>query len=128
MKHQIFVKPEVDLQPTDEEFDFLLKCCKLHYSYDCQSLIEVGGFLYGWKGRREFYKNNKADKGDERPSYTISFRQMDTLLKAMEMAPYWAKDAEADIWMRLNKFFHDTLRQMNEIGATVNEKISKGEL
>jgi hypothetical protein len=125
MEHSLYCRLEAEVKLTDQEFEFLVTCCKHHYSYDCTSLIEVGGFMYGWNGRREFEKT----KGDGRSSYNLTFRQMDTLLKVLEVAPYFANAVEnGDIWVGLNKFFHGILRQINEAGPIINEKIEKGEI
>lgn len=80
MEYTLIPEINIDLKLSKEDFDFIFEAAKRHYSYDVTSLTEVGGFLYGWKGRRDF----EIMEGEEFSSYTLTFRQVDTLCKAVE--------------------------------------------
>lgn len=114
MKTFLQAKLIAHIEIEDEDFDFIKKCCKHHYDFKVKSSVEVGGFLYGYTNRREWSKGQ--DKVLE-----LEFRQIDLLLKALEMGQYIELGKAAVISVKLKKI----LTCMNEKYAELNPELEK---
>jgi len=88
MQLKYIVDVNISVTLTRAEFDFIFNGAKTHYSHDCSSLTEVGGCLYGWKGRWDFAL--KQEKAGEKPvedwvrQYTFTPRNFQLLIKSIE--------------------------------------------
>lgn len=77
MKHVFVADISVNVDITQADFEFLIGTCKNHYDYKVTSAVEIGGFMYGIKGRRDWI----FSKGHELPLKRLTFRQIDLLCK-----------------------------------------------
>lgn len=114
MEYSLVPVLKIELTLPKETFDFIWEACKNHYSYDVSSLIEVGGFMYGWKGRGDF----AIKQGKTFSSYTLTFRQLDTLCKAVEF-PATEKG------MEIISGFMKILKRINEKYQTLTEIVNQ---
>lgn len=106
-------KAHIDI--TDKDFYFILECCKNHYSYDVQALVSVGGVLYGAFNRREFAKKHPNTDAN---IVELTFRQMDTILKGLEMC----HTDQANI---IGRYIHSILTKLNEVVPALNKKLQE---
>lgn len=99
------------IEIPDLEFEFIKKCCERHYDYKIQSLVQVGGFLYGLTNRREW--SNREDKVCD-----LSFREIDLLLKSLEMSrellSYHISAAFRRICKEMSKQNHEHNKKLEE--------------
>jgi hypothetical protein len=114
MKHTFSAEIKVNLDLTKEEFDYLYIRCQQHYSYDVTSLAEVGGFMYGWKGQRDFLEK----KGKPFFDRELTFRQLDLLCKALEF-PMTVES------MKMTGDFLKILNVVREKHELINESINQ---
>lgn len=80
MKHFFQATLKAHIELSDDDFLHICECCKGHYDFTVSSCVEVRGFLYGLKNRRDF-----SDGEDKVADLTI--RQIGLILKAFEMYP-----------------------------------------
>lgn len=80
-KHTFFAKLEIHVDLSDEDFNHLLKQAEHHYDGKVKTSVELGGFLYGLKNRREF--SEEAD--DKDTILTVDERDFQLMMKALEM-------------------------------------------
>lgn len=83
MTHHYYAVIEAHIRLTEEELYYLLEAAKRHYDGTVNGMAEVGGFLYGVKGRYEFMKSqgNIEDWGLE---LNLINRKIQLLYKAVE--------------------------------------------
>lgn len=86
----------------------------MHYSYDVTSLADVGGFMYGWKGSRDFREKEGKYFFDKQ----LTFRQIDLLCKALEF-PMTAES------MKMTGDFLKILNVVREKSESINESINQ---
>ncbi len=110
MKYYLQATLSAFIQITDEDFKLLWDDCENHYDAKIQSFTKVGGFMYGWKNRRD-WAENEEDKEKE-----LTFREIDSLLKAMEM------DYTIPASL-LSASFIKILRRMNDMYSPMNENL-----
>lgn len=103
------------IEVSDEDFDFIKKCCDGHYDFKVAETVKVGGFLYGHTNRRDWAK--EANEPDN--VMTLRFRQIDLLLKALEMGNY----IDAEKAMSIGKRFSEILHKINEKYKTLNSQL-----
>lgn len=109
MKYSLQANIKANIIFTDQEFDLIEKDFKSHYDYLIREACEVGGWLYGFKNRRQFAKPENAE-------CDLSFRQVDTILKALE-SDYSSQAIE------LFKKLHNILSEINMIGPKINDQL-----
>ena len=109
MKYFFQVEFKAFVEIPDKEFEFILECCKHHYDFTVASSVEVGGFLYGLKNRREF--SNGEDKVCD-----LTFRQIDLILKSIEM---YDNEEERNVHRNMFKI----IRQMGEENMEMNKNL-----
>lgn len=68
-------------QLSDSQFKTLWDACKGHYDGKVQSLVEVGGFMYGHKHSRDF----ATKMGFATPEIALKSREINLLAKSLEM-------------------------------------------
>lgn len=93
MKYSFFAQLSVSFEIDDADFALLIEEAKNHYDTTVRMSTQLGGFLYGLKGRREF-----SDGSDK--TMDLTFRQIDLLLKACEPSD---TDAVYDLRSKLLK-------------------------
>lgn len=113
MKYTFYAEIKVNLDLTKEEFDYLYARCQQHYSYDVTSVSEVGGFMYGWKGQRDFCEKVKRDFLDRE----LTFRQIDILCKALE----FPTTIES---MKMSGDLHKIINVVRERSESINKTIN----
>lgn len=111
MNHTLSVEVKVNLDLTKEEFDYLYLRCQKHYSYDVTSLAEVGGFMYGWKGQRDF----REKQGEPFFDKQLTFRQIDTLCKALEFPPTEESMKMTDDFVKILNIVREKHESINKI-------------
>lgn len=83
MKMTIRAVPKFCLSLTHAQVKAIVKTASVHYSTDCQMAASVGGFIYGWLNSTAPVAGH-SDSGIE---CTGTFREMDLLLKILEIMP-----------------------------------------
>ncbi len=100
------------IEVSDQDFDFIKKCCTGHYDFKVSETVKVGGFLYGATNRRQWAK----DRNEENNILVLKFRQIDMLLKALEMGNY----IDMEKAMPITKRFTEILHKINEKYSILN--------
>lgn len=111
MKHSFHTHIIADIELSDDEFNFIFQSCQQHYDYKIKSLAKSGGFIYGFKNRREFSK-------DEDKILDLNFRQIDLLCKSLEYS-------QEDIAYEIHKNFKLILDSINTITFELNQQLEK---
>ena len=78
MEYSFFAELKLNIVIEDDLFNMLLETCANHYDGWVRQSVQVGGFLYGAKNRRDW------SKGEDK-ELELTSRQADTILKALEM-------------------------------------------
>ncbi len=95
----------IELEFTDEEFNVIELCMMRHYDAKTAAASKQGGFLYGWRNRRQLAHDMLL---------TCSFEQVSSCAKAIEMPSSVPEDTES-LWIRvqLQRKLKDTLESIN---------------
>lgn len=104
----ITYKPSALVTFTKAEVEFMLTCSQTHYDFECrQASSELiphdrnrKGFLIGIR--------NCIESTSEEYEHRLTFRQIDTLAKIIEMPPHGAKEPAG-----LGSALHSALRTLN---------------
>lgn len=105
----------VFIRIEDEDFYFIYQCAKNHYDSKVVGLTEVGGFLYGWKNRRELFSSPE----DDRKEIEFTSRQLDICSKAIEFS-----DGEEQT-LRLRKMFYQIHQELGKAMNDQNKNVVK---
>lgn len=110
MKIEIQGRPEFRFEINKPAIDLLVKLSSTHYDGHCRSISQMGGFLRGWE--------NHYLWGLQEPESVIkvsaTFRDLDTLLKVMEM-PHNLSKEELHLRGALALSFGNALAMSNEV-------------
>lgn len=112
---------------SDEDFKLMTHCLNNGYP-EMEKHVAVGGFWYGYTNTRKWLDTYEPDEYDEPDpeAYTIelTFRQVDTLLKALEPRWFWIGQykKQAD---KLAKLLYDSLTAANEQTKLAREQFEK---
>lgn len=94
MNIEIYAKLEFAFTLTEEQIRLLSQVSSLHYDSKCKGLTakagdgRANGLLTVWANQIAFYMESPDD---EAPILTASWRDLDTLLKATELASHVLK-------------------------------------
>lgn len=113
--HSFYATLTANVFVSDEDFYFIYDCFQKHYDHKLQYAAEVGGWLYGRKVRRTPYAD--WTPSDEDRVIEFTFRQMDSILKSMEMQQ---TEQASKIYLRFSKI----MGEMNTSQKTINKNIS----
>lgn len=103
MKLEFFADIQILITLTWEEFDYIFQSAKNHYSFDCTSMTQQGGNLYGWKGRWDFAIKKGAPIEEWVQQYDFSNREFQLLIKAIEFdANPMANELKNKLWKALH--------------------------
>jgi hypothetical protein len=95
----------------DEDFEFIWECCTHHYDLTVKAMVNIGGFLYGFRNRRSF--SNNVDKAAD-----LTLRQIDLVLKSLEM--YYANKEQA---YRLTTELQAISKELIEVHTETNNNL-----
>jgi hypothetical protein len=101
----VSLTPSANIRFTRRELNLMMECSRRHYDALCKSISAPGrdSFLYGWK-----QAHNLASKRRER-SERVTVRQLDTLMKVVEVARYLRKEKDQQdafgIGLKLRRVF-----------------------
>lgn len=108
-QHGFDYEIKADLTFTKEEVAFLSEEARSHYDLTCRSAARQGGFLYGINNTFEDYAPDLQGRG------SLTFRQVDTLVKILEQSSVGAKsDAERKLARDLDEGLRAALKSINE--------------
>jgi hypothetical protein len=99
---------------NDQEFDLLFHEAATHYDFDVQFSTRIGGFLYGFRNSRVFFK----ESGDINEEVIFSERQLDLMMKALEFSR--SKPA-AQLRLKLLDIFKELQRQTVTVNKPLNQ-------
>lgn len=109
MKYTFYAELKLHIELPDNIFNMLLETCKNHYDSRVKESVQVGGFLYGAKNRRDW-------SNGENKELELTFRQADTILKALEMN-------NSDNANYLGEAIFRALNEMREKSNEINAKL-----
>lgn len=83
----------------DKDFYFIFESAKNHYDRNVREMTKQGGFLFGWRNRRELFASDEDDRKD------IEFTSRDLQLcsKAIEF-PHGNDEVLQQAWKLKNMF------------------------
>jgi hypothetical protein len=109
--HCFYATLTVDIEINNSDFNVILMSCKKHYDHTVRASIEVGGFLYGAKNRRDFFDGKDI-------LVRLSNRELQLVIKSLE---YKDKDSQ-----QANKIYDrlwSILREMSSVQNELNSKL-----
>lgn len=109
-KHSFFAKLEARVEISDSDFNLILEHAANHYDNTVKSSVRVGGFLYGFKNRREWSKGE--DKIVE-----LTERELGLVLKSIEFS---LSDQAIHIGRRLYAIAMELQEKFIEVNKTLN--------
>ena len=118
MKYTFEARLSVYIEVTDKEFDYIWEKMKHHYDATINSAIEVGGFMYGLRNRREPYPNCKLENFDK--NLEVDSRKLGLILKSLE-TPHCVMDINCN----LSKKFTKIMKTMCEKNMEINSSYEK---
>lgn len=83
MRIDITAEPRFWFNLTSEQIDLIILASDSHYDVACKKASQIGGFIYGWYNQMQYDPNTLV---------CGSFREVDTVLKILEMVRYVAPD------------------------------------
>lgn len=96
-----------------DEFNFIWSCCKKHYDATVKTSIEVGGFLYGYRNICSVAESDEDVKAE------FSFRQLDLILKALEM--HVGSETQATrLYQQIERILRDINTELPKINELLN--------
>jgi len=105
MKVKFIAPIEIGVTLTKEELDYIFNGAAHHYSYDCKSMTEVGGVLYGWKNSWEFRLKIKHEIDDQDKTRFFKNREFQLLIKSIEFdGSEMASDLKNKLWLVLHSW------------------------
>lgn len=113
--HSFYATLTANVFVNDEDFYFIFECFQRHYDHNIKAASEVGGWLYGRKVHRTPYADWTPSDEDREIEFT--FRQMDLILKSMEMQS--SEQASA-----INFRFHKILGELSTSQKAINKNIT----
>lgn len=113
--HSFYATLTANVFLSDEDFYFIYECFQRHYDHNIKAASEVGGWLYGRKVHRTPY----ADwlPSDEDRVIEFTFRQMDYILKSMEMQ---RSEQASLINLRFHKIIGEMMSQQNSLNKNIS--------
>jgi len=108
--HSFYATLTANVFVGDEDFYFIYDCFQKHYDINLKMAAEVGGWLYGRKIHRTPFEGWEPD--DESKVIEFTFRQMDLILKSMEMQ---RTDQASLINIRFRKILHELAEKQNSL-------------
>lgn len=110
---------------SNEDFEVMTHFLKHGYS-EMGKHVGVGGFWYGYTNRREWLDSNKIEQeDDEAYNLELTFRQVDTLLKALEVRGLIHNRKYLHRADRLAIFLYKILSESNEQTKLAREQFQK---
>ena len=79
MKIEITATPTFWLYLSAEQIELISQCATAHYDSTCRASAKLGGFVYGWTNAVKFNATTPVQ---------ASFREIDTVLKCLEIGYY----------------------------------------
>ncbi len=110
-KHSFWATLTATIEINDSDFELIQESCKHHYDFKIKSLVEVGGFLYGAKNRRDWSPEDKEIE--------FTFRQIDSVMKSLEM--YTTEQSYA-LYSRLRSIIMEINEKTIALNDTLKEK------
>jgi len=107
MKVTIHGKPTFTAKLTRQLANELIKIATMHYDSTCKRAGCPGGFLYG------FWISFELDSGLETNDATMSWRDVDTLLKILEVRHYLPHVSPAVD--DLNRSLHQAMQRARDL-------------
>lgn len=109
-KHSFFATLSAEVEISDSDFNLILENAANHYDSTVQDSVKIGGFLYGFKNRRDFSKGK--DKIVE-----LTSRQLGLVLKSIEF-----NNSNQAIFLckRLYKIAMEMQQKTIELNKTIN--------
>jgi hypothetical protein len=99
---------------NDQEFDLLFHEAATHYDFDVQFSTRIGGFLYGFRNSRDFFK----ESGDINDEVIFSERQLDLMMKALEFS-------QSEPASQLRSKLLDIFKELQQKTVTVNKLLNE---
>ena len=115
MKYWFYCKLQINIDIEEEQWNYLLKCCEHHYDYTVQSAVRHGGFLYGFKGRRDF-----SEKKDI--TIDVNSRQFQIMMKALEMPVDYP--TQMKMALKFTKELHDIWSEYAKKTVEINNQLN----
>lgn len=113
MKVQKYIlKPDVEIELSEEEIEFLIKCSQIHYDIKCKDASAYGGFIYGLKNYSKFVKEG------EPIMYSFTHKQIDLMAKICEVSSYTSFSDQK--FSLLGIKFINILNEMNKMVKEVD--------
>lgn len=109
--------PRCALEFDADEVRLLMRLSALHYDAHCREVGKVGGFLYGLNNRYVEVVPEVVALGN---TVTLSFREIDTLCKILELGHMTRADEKKPDYeasLRLREQLGDCLRKLNNVAG-----------
>lgn len=107
MRVEIVSRPEFKFNITKKAVTLLVKLSSTHYDGYCRSISQIGGFLRGWENSFELFETDPVE-------VRANFRELDTLLKVMEMCMNLSEE-ELAIAGTLTMAFHTAMSKSSKL-------------
>ena len=114
MKYRFWANLQACFQLDDRTFGLLFKCMRHHYDGSVKAATEQGGFMYGSRNRR---RPGGSTDLEYRNGLELSSRELQLLMKALEMRQYVVGDELDQLDTDLHRLWHvlaEQHRQLNE--------------
>lgn len=99
---------------NDQEFDLLFHEAATHYDIDIQCSTRIGGYLYGYRNSRDFFKESDQVYDE----VIFSERQLDLMMKALEFSQ---NEAASQLRTKLLDIFKDLQQQTVSVNKPLNK-------
>lgn len=116
MKYRFWAKLTLIFQLDDATFALLEDCMRHHYDGTVKSCVEHGGFMYGYRNRRDFRKDTPDD--EDRNTLELDSRQHQLCMKALEMRHYVVEHQLDELNAKLHKMWHAMVGQAELLNTT----------
>lgn len=115
MKFSFYCRLEINIDIEDEQWNYLLKCCDSHYDYKVNASVRHGGFLYGFKGRRDFSEGKDI-------TIDVNSHQLQIMMKALEMPVDYPNQMK--MALKLTNDLHNIWREYAKKTEEINNKLN----
>lgn len=105
MRIDITGQPMFWFNLTEAEVELIMTTSDAHYDVTCKEASRVGGFIYGWSNQLKSNPNSLV---------CGSFRNVDTVLKILEMVRYAAPDRYTES-CKLSHSLRNALLESNKL-------------
>jgi hypothetical protein len=115
MKQYYFIATlTASVKLNDQEFDLLYHEAAKHYDFEIQFSTKIGGFLYGFRNSRDFFK----EAGNIEEKVIFSERQLDLMMRALEFS-------HSEPASQLRSKLLDIFKELQTQTVTVNKPLNQ---